>query len=758
MTIATTTSRVQYAGNGAVTLFTFSFKVFATTDVLVILTDSSGTDATQVINTQYSVSLNADQNASPGGSVSMVAAPPSGYLLTLARQVTNTQGVSLPNGGVFYPSVIEDALDRQTILVQQLVERINRAISLPVSSAASGTIPIGVNGKLLGFDAVGNVIAYDAQTGTSLVSLAGSSGSSLIGYQAPFSGSVATTVQNRLANTVYVTDFGADPSGVIDSSPAINAAINYCMANLCKTIVYPSGKYLISSAINMTSDATHNRSSISHVSLGGRRSVTFICATSAWAIDLTGSAWTYWHGIMFQSGASNCSHGAFLLASTASNPECLHHTFDNVSIDLYSTSAPASFGTIGFGIIGSEENTFIGCEVYANSPVLNSIYYSHISADYPSTYQTIQAGHSSGVNTFSGETSLVTYDQKHAPVQLYGVNTLQLGNVYLANINVGTPGTNQYAISVLGGTLEGVYGNVKMEGLSSLLHIPAGCEIYGWDLKLQIGAGSSAAYPVMQIDTPGLGSVTKVIGFKLVVSYYIPTVSDFAGKKLIAAPGVSGATGNQVPILADFDVSVNQASSVHGYPFFDAQFCGIGYGCVMKFTDCTYTLFPHKHIKQYSGQMSVYPVNGSGAVIGTIYLPVATAGFGARNISVRISGLMSGLNDSYHGNEAVSTCCYFNTAKSAVSANDGVIVTAADGGSSSLLSNTTYIAVSTSPSYCVLTGAYLNMTYSAASRTITLTAIPTGTGGSTGGILPAITDLEVEMLTDGRTQELIYLV
>jgi len=55
--------------------------------------------------------------------------------------------------------------------------------------------------------------------------LAASTGSSLVGYITAGSGAVATTVQAKLRESVSVQDFGADPTGAMDATTAINAAL-----------------------------------------------------------------------------------------------------------------------------------------------------------------------------------------------------------------------------------------------------------------------------------------------------------------------------------------------------------------------------------------------------------------------------------------------------------------------------------------------------------------------------------------------------
>jgi hypothetical protein len=104
-----------YTGNGSTTAFAFAFVVFSGSDLRVLL---DGTELTYT--THYTVALNADQDNSPGGTVTMLTAPAAGKVLNIYSDVRPVQGVRLLNLGGFYPTVITRALDRITAVVQQL--------------------------------------------------------------------------------------------------------------------------------------------------------------------------------------------------------------------------------------------------------------------------------------------------------------------------------------------------------------------------------------------------------------------------------------------------------------------------------------------------------------------------------------------------------------------------------------------------------------------------------------------------------------
>lgn len=137
MTISSQTRKAgPYNGNGSTTSFPFTFKVFANTDVLVVRANSSGVETALTLGTDYTVSLNSNQDSNAGGNVVMGTAPASGYTITIASQVPLLQSTDFTNQGGFYPKVLNASLDKLTILTQQLQEEVDRSAKLPISNTA----------------------------------------------------------------------------------------------------------------------------------------------------------------------------------------------------------------------------------------------------------------------------------------------------------------------------------------------------------------------------------------------------------------------------------------------------------------------------------------------------------------------------------------------------------------------------------------------------------------------------------------------
>lgn len=176
MTVSASAAKAgPYTGNDIVSTFAFAFKVFADGDIRVV-TQVDGLETDLVLNTDYTVSRNADQDTNPGGTVTykvggVTTALPGGTTLTIVGDYDYAQPTDLPNGGSFFASVVETALDRVTMLAKQLKERVDSALTLPVSvDGVSAELPVPEAGKVLGWNDDGTELEnLDASTLASIV-------------------------------------------------------------------------------------------------------------------------------------------------------------------------------------------------------------------------------------------------------------------------------------------------------------------------------------------------------------------------------------------------------------------------------------------------------------------------------------------------------------------------------------------------------------------------------------------------------------
>lgn len=162
MALNTTTNRVSYAGNDVTTAFSFPYYFLADGDLTVTLVSSLGVETIKTITTHYTVSGAGNE---AGGTVTMLTAPATGETLVIFRDPDVTQGVDLVENDAMPAEVVEEALDKLTMIAQRANELIARSIRLPdgFTDSFDTKLPadfnsagafIQVNGAATGFTAI----------------------------------------------------------------------------------------------------------------------------------------------------------------------------------------------------------------------------------------------------------------------------------------------------------------------------------------------------------------------------------------------------------------------------------------------------------------------------------------------------------------------------------------------------------------------------------------------------------------------------
>lgn len=177
MTISSLIRSVTFIGNGSASVFPFPFKVFQPADLYVTVQDTtSGLTTVLALTTDYSVVLYANQDVSPGGSITLAAGPlATGKSLTITSDIPALQPTEYLNQGGFYPEVLTASLDRLTILIQQLEQSLATALSglkvwpcvlttpYTVYTAPGNVAAVFVNGQVqraVDYSASGPVITF----------------------------------------------------------------------------------------------------------------------------------------------------------------------------------------------------------------------------------------------------------------------------------------------------------------------------------------------------------------------------------------------------------------------------------------------------------------------------------------------------------------------------------------------------------------------------------------------------------------------
>lgn len=451
MTINTSTRTAgPFTGNGVTIAFPFSYKVFARSDVLVARTvTATAVETVLTLDSDYAVVLNSDQNANPGGTIQMMIAPPVGTTLAATSNLLIVQNLDLTNNGGFYPTAINNALDRIVITIQQLAARVG-----------AGALNVGASARI---DSILNT----------LTNFASATGSTLVGFLQAGVGAVLQTIQQKHRQSVHVMDFMTDAQRAdymaggltLDLAVAFQAAIDAVSPTQGSTtragtvIADPRYPALVQTTINATNSRVAGTLVRDGLRLVGFNLVGKTGAGNA-VIETTGSQWLEGDLIITTTGAAGSSTVGVMQAISAVLPQTQNQKLKLRILMHDDVTANGGAGTVGVWVMGAEENTFDTNYIQANVPLFCTGY--KVSPNYtsvipPSFQAPLLATHSCGVNTWSGETFLVSLGQQRPSLITEDVNSMIFENLYMANI--GTGGTNldawrQYG-AFQGGTIQG---------------------------------------------------------------------------------------------------------------------------------------------------------------------------------------------------------------------------------------------------------------------------------------------------------------
>lgn len=169
MSLTSTANRNDYVGNGATSVYPYSWKAFENTDLRVTVATAAGVETTLTLTTDYTVS---GVGAVGGGSITLVNTLQAwltggflttGFALTIRRVMPLTQETDIRNQGDFFPEIHEDEFDRGVMVAQQQQDELARSLKLPETEAGTAALVLPSEAdrasKFLAFDAAANPIA-----------------------------------------------------------------------------------------------------------------------------------------------------------------------------------------------------------------------------------------------------------------------------------------------------------------------------------------------------------------------------------------------------------------------------------------------------------------------------------------------------------------------------------------------------------------------------------------------------------------------
>jgi len=129
MTVASELSKIVHVTDGVSVSFAVPFR-FLHANHLRVTEARDGIETVLTPETHYSVTGAGSQQ---GGAVVTAPARAAGAKLVIERIVPLTQEIQYPRNDPFPASAHEQALDKLTMIDQQLAEGLSRAVKLPVS-------------------------------------------------------------------------------------------------------------------------------------------------------------------------------------------------------------------------------------------------------------------------------------------------------------------------------------------------------------------------------------------------------------------------------------------------------------------------------------------------------------------------------------------------------------------------------------------------------------------------------------------------
>ena len=160
MTISNTSIKNSYSGNGSTATFNYTFKIFADSDLQVIIRSSSGTETVKTITTHYTV---AGAGNTSGGSITFTSGniPTSTETVVIRRAIPQTQSIDYIANDPFPAESHEEGLDRAMMSIQQVQEELDRSIKLSRTNTITSTEftvdATNRSNKVLAFDGTGEI-------------------------------------------------------------------------------------------------------------------------------------------------------------------------------------------------------------------------------------------------------------------------------------------------------------------------------------------------------------------------------------------------------------------------------------------------------------------------------------------------------------------------------------------------------------------------------------------------------------------------
>ena len=287
MTISSTTTKNSYSGNGSTTTFAYGFYIPAATDIQVYVRSATGTETLKSQGTGSTNYAITNVGNASGGNIVFVTAPASGETVVLRRNTAKTQATDYVANDPFPAETHEDALDKLTIISQDLQEQVDRSLKISKTNTMTSTdftnSAANRASKILAFDSSGE-LSVTQELGNALGNWAASTAYVL-----------RDIVKDTNNNNIYICITAHTSSGSVPISSNTDAAkwrllVDAASSTTSQTAAASSATAAANSATAAASSSTAAASSSSTASTQATNSAN--SATAA-ASSATSAATSY---------------------------------------------------------------------------------------------------------------------------------------------------------------------------------------------------------------------------------------------------------------------------------------------------------------------------------------------------------------------------------------------------------------------------------------------------------------------------------
>jgi len=402
MTISSTTVKNSYSGDSSTTTFSYTFKIFADSDIQVIIRSSTGTETTKTITTHYTVT---GAGNSGGGSVIFTSGniPATGQTVLLRRNIPQTQAIDYIANDPFPAESHEEGLDRSTMAIQQLQEEVTRAIKLSKTNTMTST-----EFTVAAADRANKILAFDTNGEISVTQELGT-----------FRGNWATAtsyagrdlVKDTSTNNIFIVNTAHTSSGSQPLTTNANSALYELLVDAASASA--SANAAANSASNSSNSANTSANHASNSSNHSANSSNFANSSSnsanASAANAAGVSANANAAANSAANSSNFANNSSNSANSASNHSSNSSNFANNSSNSANTSANHASNSSNFANNSSNSaNTSANHSANSSNFANNSSNSANTSANHASNssnHASNSSNHSANSSNFANTSS-----------------------------------------------------------------------------------------------------------------------------------------------------------------------------------------------------------------------------------------------------------------------------------------------------------------------------------------------------------------